>query len=321
VHVLAVSAGWWRGAIGALACVGSAALGAAANAAAAEPGVLSPELQTWVATAPPARFAPESDYGPFVFTAADGQPQGLSIDMLRLAQRRTGLKLESLPPRPLKELLEAARRGRVDLLSSLRPTPERGEYLEFGEPYVSVPAVVLVRAGDAMPARATAHTLDAFGGRRVAVGDGYAVEHFVRRTHPDVRWQPVRDDSVALRGVLDGRYDAAVVDAASASFLTQRERIVGLAAAGEVGFAYELGFAVRRGQGKLLSVLDAGLRTATPAERQAIVDRWLTPLPGLPEHSRAPAATRVALACLALAAVAALALALRKRRMSKEQTA
>lgn len=309
----AVSARRWRGAIGALAFVAGTALGAG-------PGALSPQQQAWVASAPPARFAPESDYGPFVFTGADGKPQGLSIDMLLLAQRGTGLKIDWLPAQPLKDLLEGARRGRIDLLSSLRPTPERGEFLEFGEPYVSVPAVVLVRAREAMPAQATAHILDAFGGRRVAVGDGYAVEHFVRRTHPDVKWQPVRDDSVALRGVLDGRYDAAVVDVASASFLTQRERIVGLAAAGEVGFAYELGFAVRRGQGTLLSVLDAGLRTATPAQRRAIVDRWLTPLPALPEHRRAPVATRVALACLALAALAALGLALRSRRLSKEHS-
>lgn len=309
----------WRGAIGALAWLAGAAIALSAHAAAAEPGVLSPEQAASGASAAPTRFAPESDYGPFVFVGADGQAQGLSIDMLRLAQRHTGLKLEWLPPQPLRELLELARRGRVDLLSSLRPTPERGEFLEFGEPYVSVPAVVLVRAGDSVRAGATAHVLDAFAGRRVAVGDGYAVEHFVRGTHPAVSWQPVRDDGVALRGVLDGRYDAAVVDAASASFLAQRERLVGLAAAGEVGFAYELSFAVRRGQGKLLSVLNAGLRTATPAERQAIVDRWLTPLPALREHNRAPAATRVALAFLTLAALAAVGLALHRLRINKEK--
>jgi ABC-type amino acid transport substrate-binding protein len=142
----------------------------------------------------------------------------------------------------------------------------------------------------------------------------------VRRVHPEVKWQAVRDDSVALRGLLEGRYDAAVVDAASASFLVQREGILGLATGGEVGFAYELSFAVRRGQTTLLSVLDTGLRAATPAERRAIVERWMTPLPKLAKHSRAPVATRVALACLALAALAGLGLVLRTRRMGKKET-
>lgn len=297
--------------LGALLCLASAATGA-------ESDTLSPEQRAWVASAPPARFAPESDYGPFIFTGADGNPQGLSVDMLRLAQRRTGLRLDWLAPQPLKDLLEAARGGRADLLSSLRPTPERGEFLEFGQPYVSVPAVVLVRADASRPA--TSHVLETFRGRPVAVGDGYAVEHFVRRTHPEVKWQAVRDDSVALRGVLDGRYDAAVVDAASASFLAHREHIVGLATAGEVGFTYDLSFAVRRGQGMLLSVLDSGLRTATVAERRAIVDHWLRPLPALAEHSRAPVATRVALVCLALAAAAALGLAWHAHRSRKEAT-
>lgn len=307
-----LATGRWRAALGALAFAAGAASGA-------EPGVLSPEQQAWVAAAPPTRFAPESDYGPFVFVGADGQPQGLSVDMLRLVQQRSGLKLDWLPAQPLKDLLEAARRGQVDLLSSLRPTPERGEFLAFSQPYVSVPALVLVRTGDALPVQGRAHVLDAFGGRRVAVGDGYAVEHFVRKAHPDVKWQAVRDDSAALRGLLEGRHDAAVVDAASASFLLQREGIVGLATAGEVGFAYELSFAVRRGQTTLLSVIDTGLRAATQAERRAIVERWMTPLPKLAEHSRAPVATRVALACLALAALAAVGLALRTRRLGKKE--
>lgn len=274
-----------------------------------------------VTVTPAARFAPEQDYGPFVFVGADGKAQGLSIDMLQAIQVHTGLRVEQLPAQPLRALLEGVRRGRIDLLSSLRPTPERGELLEFSAPYVSAPAVVLVRRGT-RPTAQRGHALDALRGRPVAVGEGYAVEGVVRRSHPLVDWRPVPDDRTALHGLREGRYDAAVVDVASAGFVGQREGWSDFVVAGEVGFTYELSFAVRRGQAALLSTIDAGLRAIPAAERQAIVQRWLAPLPTLEDHRRAPVATALGVALILLAAVVAAGLGIRSRRpVNKETTA
>lgn len=261
------------------------------------------------AAAPPApqtvRAAPEREYGPFIFDAGQG-PEGLSVDLLRLVQRHTGLKVQWLPAAPLGEQLKMAQQGRVDLFTALRPTPERAAYLAFTSPYVRVPAIVVTRAEDARP-------LTELRGREVAVGAGYAVERPMREAHPDVRWQAVPDDEAALRGVADGRYAAAVVDSASAAFVVRRAALRGLVAAGEAGFVYELGFAVRRDQPDVLAVLEAGLRAIGAAERQAVLDRWLVPLDD-PAFARPTSwATRAAWALLALALVAALAVVLRRR--------
>ena len=50
----------------------------------------------------------------------------------------------------------------------------------------------------------------------------------------------------ALRGVAEGRYDAAVLDAASAAFVTRRHGIAGLRAAGSICFDYALSLAAHR---------------------------------------------------------------------------
>lgn len=305
---------WW--ALLALA-ISAAAPALAADAAA---GAQRAGRSNQTPLTPVVRFAPEKDYGPFVFVGADGKVQGLSVDMLRAIQARTGLEVDWLPAQSLRELLDGVRRGRIDLLSSLRPTPERGEFLEFSAPYVSAPAVVLVRRGAALPALGAGHVLDAFQGRPVAVGEGYAVETVVRRSHPDVAWRPVPDDRAALLGLREGRYAAAVVDVASASFVGQREGWKDFVVAGEVGFTYELSFAVRRGQTRLLSTIDAGLREMPAAERQAIVQRWMAPLPTLEEHRRAPIATAVGVALIGVAAIAAAGLGLRSRIKAMKET-
>ncbi len=269
--------------------------------------------RAWLQAHPQVRLAVERDYGPFVYQQADGRITGLSIDMLELVRERLGLGVKPLPPAPLQDLLAAARRGDADLITSLRPTPERGEFLLFTRPYVSVPAVVAMRASadDADPLREGVDPLRAFAGRAVAVGAGYAVESVVRQRHPQVLWQPVRDDVVALRGLAEGRYAAAVLDSASLAFVQREHRLPPLRAVGRVGFDYTLSFAVRRDWPQLRDLLDAAILDVPAAERQRVLERWMPQAPPAPEH--APLATRVGLVLLALGVAGGLRVLWRRR--------
>jgi len=257
------------------------------------------------------RLGAERDYGPFVFEAPDGALQGLSIDLLRLVQDRTGLRVQPQPAEPLHQLLDAARAGRLDLLTSLRPTPERATFLLFTQPYVSVPAVLVRRAGT--PPR----DLAALAGRPVAVGQGYAVEAVVRQRHPQVAWQAVPDDVAALEGVAAGRFDAAVADAASVAFIVRTRGLQGeraLQAGEQVGFDYALSFAVRRDWPELVAILDAGIRAVDHPARQAVLDRWIAAGDAAAQAPRAPRATRLALGLLLVALGVAGVVWLRRRR-------
>lgn len=284
----------------------AAGLFAAVASASAADDVLTPSQRAWLQRQGAVQVAPERDYGPFVFETEQG-PAGLSVDLLRLVQQHTGLQVTWLPAAPLGRQLQMAQQGQVDVLTSLRRTPERAAYLAFTSPYVRVPAILVARAGDALP-------LAARRGQPVAVGAGYAVERPMREAYPEVRWQAVPDDEAALRGVADGRYAAAVVDAASAAFVVRRAALHGLAAAGEAGFVYELGFAVRRDRPELLAVLEAGLRAIGAAKRQAVLDRWLVPLEDAALAHPPSWTTRAGWALLGLALLATLWVRLRRRR-------
>ncbi len=225
----------------------------------------------WIAEAGALRFAPEADYGPFVYAGPNGQVQGLSIDMLGLIVAATGLSVRPLSPQPLARILDGLRRSEIDFTSSLRPTPERGAYLSFTRPYVEIPAVLATLPDGARP------TLAALDGRRVAVGEGYAVEAHVRRRHPKVDWVAVPGDSEGVAGVVDGRFEAVVLDVASLAFVTQTRSLPPLVVVEGVGFDYALSFAVRKDLPMLVEVLDAGLQQVPAAQRNAVVERWLGP--------------------------------------------
>jgi ABC-type amino acid transport substrate-binding protein len=215
------------------------------------------------------RFAPEKDYGPFVYQAAGGQVVGLSIDILEALKPGLESPVRALPPQPLAAILEAAQRGEVDLISSLRPTPERSAYLAFTSPYVQVPAVLVVRQS-VSPAR-----LSDLAGQRVAVGKGYAVEAFVRQAYPQLDWQAVPDDLTAMQGLMAGKYQAAVADMASVSHLLRQQHIKGVQVSEAVGFDYPLSFAYPKTRPQLGRQLEAGLKRLDDGTRQKIVNRWI----------------------------------------------
>lgn len=215
------------------------------------------------------RFAPEADYGPFVFQVADGRVLGLSVELLERLSATAGWQLQVLPPRPLSENLAAARRGEVDLISSLRPTPERAQYLAFSPPYVSVPAVLVRRRG------ASEERLADYDGRPVAVGDGYAVQAHVAEFHPRVQWRGVPDDARALELLHRGDVSAAVMDVASARFLMRRMGFEDLEVGAAIGFDYALCFAWRRDRPEIGMALQRALGALPLNERDALTERWL----------------------------------------------
>lgn len=100
----------------------------------------------------------------------------------------------------------------------------------------------------------------------------------MRRAHPHVAWQAVSDDTKALQGVVDGRFDAAVADAASVAYIVQSHHLQGLRSAGRVGFDYDLSFGIRQGQPGLRERMDAAILAIPHPQRQAVIDRWLQTL-------------------------------------------
>lgn len=133
-------------------------------------GVLTPQERAWVSSsAADVRVAPEGNYPPFSF-AQSGVWQGISADYLQLIEAHLGVHFQRLPPQSLDTILKQARNDQADLITSLKSTPERDEFLAFTSPYIRVPTVIVSRIGNTL-----GRWPEAFAGKKVAVGNGYVI--------------------------------------------------------------------------------------------------------------------------------------------------
>lgn len=257
----------------------------------------------WIKQHPVIRWAPEQDYGPFVYVDQQGTPLGLSVDFLQLIGQKTGLQFSATKARPLSENLELAKRGELELITSLRPNPERAAYLGFTSPYVSIPAILVVKGG--MSSRTS---LADMAGKKVAVGKGYAVEAHVREHFRQVQWVAVPSDKDALQQLVAGQVDGLVADVASIHFVAQQSGNPAVVQAARVGFEYPLSFAWRKDMPQLGELLQQGLQAISLEEREKLSARWMPATEGFNLQYA------VSVALLLAAAVAAALLLRRKAR-------
>jgi polar amino acid transport system substrate-binding protein len=160
------------------------------------------------------RFLTETDYPPFNYTGADGNPAGLNVDLARLICDEIKVTC-TIQARLFTTLLDALNDNRGDaVIASIAPTSEARQRADFTDPYYRTPARFVARAdskiGDVLPERVE--------GTKVAVVAGTAHEAFLRSmfTGADVRIYP--NAAVAREALRNGEVDLLFGDGIALAF-------------------------------------------------------------------------------------------------------
>ena len=139
-----------------------------------EPGTaadpLTPEERAFVAAHGPIRYAPDPQFPPFEFLDASRVARGITPDLLIIMGKKLGVEFRTVAYTTWSDVLEAVKRGEVDLLGTLTRTPEREGFLLFTRPYLSVPYVLFVRQDGVDP-----NTVEDMVSRRLGVVRNYGI--------------------------------------------------------------------------------------------------------------------------------------------------
>ncbi len=199
-----------------------------------------------------------------------GDYKGLSIDYLRLVERRLGCKFQLVYYSTRLELMQAVKNHDIDMIFASHQTPERSELLLFSAPYVKVPNMIIVSKSMKGPL-----TLDKMRGMRIVCPEGSAVHEFLRTNYAYLDLYPVKDEMSGLIKVSFGEADAMVIELSRASYNIEKAKITNLRVAGNTGFIHQLRIASRKDWPVLNRILDKGLSSITDEDREAIVRKWI----------------------------------------------
>ncbi|WP_177203438.1 transporter substrate-binding domain-containing diguanylate cyclase [Marinospirillum celere] len=243
------------------------------------------------------RVAVDPDWPPFEYYDAEQRLQGISADYLRLLEERLGIEVELVRGLTWPEVVKAIANKEIDLLPAVSSTPERRQFLNFTQPYVRSPMVIV-----------TDHEVDFIAdmnqlrGEKVLVVEGYASDEMLSTHFPDLDITRVTTSIEGLRQVAAGNAYGFVGNLAAATHLIRSDGLANLKVSGQAPYSFDLGMAVRDDWPELVQILDKFLASVSQQEHAAIYSHWVE-LPveqGFPWRSVLPGLTLLLLVLIIL---------------------
>jgi polar amino acid transport system substrate-binding protein len=160
------------------------------------------------------RFLTETDYPPFNFTGADGNPAGFNVDLARSLCEEIKVTC-TVQMRRFETLLDALTSNRGDaIIASMGPTPQLRTRVDFTDPYYRVAARFVSRKDAVMPEIRPEY----LEGKKVGVIAGSAHEAYLKAMFTDAELHSYANDDALRAALRRGEVDFIFGDGISLAF-------------------------------------------------------------------------------------------------------
>lgn len=231
---------------------------------------LSEEEKQWLAEHPRIVVGMDPLYAPYEWVDKEGNYIGVVVDYMRELEKILGLRFDIVKNKTWEELLALAKKGELDMLTSIVKTPERSTYLTFSEPYHTAPTIIIDNGKGPFVGG-----LRQLSGKRVAVERGYFMEEFMKNKYPAILLVPASSTKEALEMVAVGLADAYVGDANLVDYVIKKNHLDTLRFSGQTEYVSHQAFALTKGNEPLAPILTKAMATIPKEEFDAMFKHWL----------------------------------------------
>ena len=231
---------------------------------------LTPEEKLFISRNEPLSFS-EIPWKPMSIVENPEQYEGLIDDLLSIIDKRSGLKFRYEQSESWDEVLEKYRRGQIALIPAISRDDPIDAEIVYSNPFITFPMVVVTgEKADHIDDTAELNGLE------VAVGKDNTAYRFLHDNYPEIQLRVVDDIQEGLILLANAKVDAYVGHLAAAIDTIQRLGFKNLKVAGETEYLFEHRIGVSPNYPEVLSIINKTLSSMTTADRQAVINKWLT---------------------------------------------
>jgi len=231
--------------------------------------ILTEEEQAWLDEHKDIRIGIDPAFAPFEFITEKGAYKGIAADHMKLIGERLGIKLEHVKNLSWKEVIEKAKLREIDVLPAVGITEERKQYLNYSEPYLSFPRVIIIRSSS------EAGSLEDLEDLKVAVQAESSHHGFIKEqtTLDPILYNTFQHAMVALSG---GEVDAVIGNLAVATHTIQESKLTNLKIGGYTSKeSSSLAVAIRKDWPELVSIFNKALYSISDETRIKLMTKWV----------------------------------------------
>lgn len=218
----------------------------------------------------PLAIAISSDFEPYAFLNAEGEPAGMFVDFWQLWAQKTGRPIKFIPS-DWKSSLENLQNRTADIHSGLVYSPERHAWLGDIHSFYEVEFRLFypVKAGKIS-------SLGELSGQTVAVVRGTQPEQFLKSSYPAIRILSCDTREELVKATREGQARAFILITQVGSAVIDRMGVSGeFEMLDTVLFREKIGPGVLRSNAALLAVVDEGMNAISGEEWAEAEARWI----------------------------------------------
>lgn len=234
------------------------------------PFVLTQNEKNWIETHPIIKVGVDRDYAPYEWLE-NGEYKGVAIDYMKRIEKIVGIEFQIVKNKSWNEIINMAKNGELDMITSIVQTPERSKYLDFTEFYRKSPVIIIDRGNNGFIGG-----LKYLNDKKVSVEKNYFMEEILRKNYPNIKLQVVDSTKKALELANSGEVDAYVGDLGLADYLIRKNNLSNLRFSGQTEYFSTQGFAVTKNNSELLSILNKAVKSLPEDETENMFNYWLS---------------------------------------------
>jgi len=166
--------------------------------------IFTQEEKDFIKEHPILRVQNERAWAPIDFRA-NGKPKGYAVDNIKLLAEKAGFELEFIPGRSWSSYLQMLDEKRLDIISSMKISPQRKNYTLFLQDNV------LELFNGILQKKETHYdSMKALEGKTVAVVKGYYQEELLNLHYPKIKIIQAKNTLETMNLVLNGHADATI---------------------------------------------------------------------------------------------------------------
>ncbi|MEO6975756.1 MAG: EAL domain-containing protein [Gallionella sp.] len=257
----------------------------------------------------------DDNYPPYVFRDSNGVITGYLVDIWKLWESKTGVRVE-LTATDWDKAQQIMYAGQADVIDTMFRTPQREAKLDFSPSYAEIPVPIYTHTG--IGGITDVKTLHGF---LVGVKTGDSCVDKLKASGITTL-QPYRSYEALVQAAAAGQTRVFCMDEPAANYLLYRDRIERNFNRAFTFYNGELHRAVHKGDTKTLVLLQQGFSAITPGELSELQDKWMGKR--LPEGLSRALSYALWITALVILLLAVLALVLRylvKQRTAQLKTA
>jgi two-component system, NarL family, sensor histidine kinase EvgS len=234
------------------------------------PLVLSNEEKSWLNEHRVIKVGVDQNWPPFDFFE-DDKHLGIASDYLAIIADRLNITFE-LTADKWKNVFNAAKAKELDILACAADTPERRNYFNFTDPYISIDTVLVVSKQNI----GTIKNLADLTNKTVALPKGNFVQELLKSKNPGIKFHFSSSNEEALEAVALAKADAYVGNMAVADYFINKKLLTNLVIVNLTNITdSKLGIAVRKDWPIFERILQRVLAVIPAEKHLAIRKKWL----------------------------------------------